>query len=182
MASSGDRATYVAAAIAIGAACILGLTVLPRLSISRADQDQFGDKPAPAFVLPVIHNGEKGSRLALEDLKGSPVLLDFWATWCGPCSMQTPILDRISRRYKDRGLVVVGVNVQDDDHAAALRYAGDKKLSYPVVVDETGLTQKSYGVNRLPTLILIDREGKVVKVSNGLVDEAALDRMIREVM
>jgi len=96
--------------------------------------------------------------------------------------MQTPILDRISRRYKDRGLVVVGVNVHDDDHAAALRYAGAKDLSYPVVVDESGLTQRSYNVNKLPTPILINREGKVVKVSSGLVDEAALDRMVREVM
>lgn len=178
---SSDRMTLIAAAVAIGAAVILGMTLLPRLSFSQvtpaADRN-----PAPTFQLPVVHNGEPNSKVALAELKGSPVLLDFWATWCGPCRMQTPILDRVARRYQDKGLKVVGVNVVDDDHGLAKQYAEQKGLTYPIVVDDKGLVQREYNVNRLPTMVLIDREGRIVKVTNGVVDEAGLDKLIQEVM
>jgi cytochrome c biogenesis protein CcmG, thiol:disulfide interchange protein DsbE len=96
--------------------------------------------------------------------------------------MQTPILDRVAKRYADKGLEVVGINVFDDDHDAARNYAKAKKLSYPVVVDEKGIVQRDYGVNNLPSLILVDREGRIVRVSRGLVDEATLDRMVRDIL
>jgi len=177
---SSDKATFVAAAIVIGAAVLLGLTVLPRVSFSSGAHE--GGEPAVLFDLPVIHNGDKGSKLALADLKGSPVLIDFWATWCGPCAMQTPILDRLAKRHQGKGLKVVGVNVVDDDPEAAADYAKRKSLSYPIVLDDTGLTQRSYGVNRLPTMILVDKDGRVVRRMSGLVDEASLERMIQEVL
>ncbi|NUP09287.1 MAG: TlpA family protein disulfide reductase [Polyangiaceae bacterium] len=175
-----DKATFIAGAVVIGAACLAGVTLLPRINPLRASPEAQEMKPAPAFSLPVISKGEKGSRLALEDLKGSVVLVDFWATWCGACSMQTPIVDRIAKRYQERGLHVVSVNVFDDDHSAAAQEA--QRWSFPVVVDETGLTQKAYGVDRLPTLILIDKEGRIVKTTHGLIDENSLDRMVREAM
>lgn len=182
----------VAIAVILGAACILGLTVLPKLSFSGGT-DPSKREPAPAFTLPVIHDstGETpelipgrapAAQLSLEDLKGQPVVLDFWATWCGPCQMQTPILDRVARRYEEKGLKVVGVNVHDDDHAAARKYAKAKNLSYPIVVDEAGLAQRDYAVNNLPSLVLVDREGRIVRVSRGLVDEATLDRMVRDIL
>ncbi len=180
MASSQDRATFVAGAIVIGAAVLVGLTVLPRISPSRASSDEGERKPAPEFSLPVATKGDPGSRLALADMKGSPVLLDFWATWCGPCSLQSPIVDRIARRYEEKGLHVVGINVIDDDHAAAAAHG--KSFAYPIVIDETGLTQKAYGVDRLPTLVLIDKEGRVVKQTHGLVDESSLDKMVRDIL
>ncbi len=173
--SSGFAPTAaVIAALALGA-----LMVLPRISFSR---DEAKPVPAPAFVLPVIHNGDPGSRLSLEDLKGSPVILDFWATWCQPCAMQTPVLDRLARRHQARGLKVVGLNVADDEHAAAARYAEGKGLAYPIVVDETGETQRKYAVTRLPSLVIIDREGRVVHRTSGFVDEASLDRLLKDVL
>lgn len=167
------------AALVIAAACLAGMFLLPRISLSTSPKPT---REAPAFVLPVIHNGESGSRLELSALKGSPVLIDFWATWCGPCNMQTPILDRLSRRYESKGLKVVGINVIDDDAALAKRYAQAKGLTYPIVVDDKGLTQREYGVRGLPSLILIDRDGRIVHQTSGLVDEATLDRMIRETL
>ncbi len=182
----------IASAVVVAAAVILGLTVLPKLSFSSSS-DPSKREPAPAFTLPVIHDSAAetpslvpgrapAAQLSLADLKGKPVILDFWATWCGPCQMQTPILDRIARRYQDKGLTIVGVNVHDDDHAAARKYAQKKNLSYPIVVDETGMAQRDYAVNNLPSLILVDREGRIVRVSRGLVDEATLDRMVRDIL
>lgn len=184
MAASPDRSEpdgryFATVAVVIAAACLAGMFLLPRITLSGSPKVR---REAPAFVLPVIHNGEVGSRLELGGLRGSPVLIDFWATWCGPCNMQTPILDRLSRRYQGKGLKVVGVNVIDDDHALAKRYAESKGLSYPIVVDDKGLTQREYGVRGLPSLILIDRDGKILHQTSGLVDEATLDRMIREAL
>lgn len=173
------RATVIAATIVAGAAVLAGLTLLPRISASRiaAEEDR---QPAPAFNLPVIAQGEPGSRLALEEMKGSPVLLDFWASWCGACSMQAPIVDRLARRYQDRGLKVVSINVLNDDHALAAKMGS--KFPFPVVLDDTGLASKSYGADSLPTMVLIDKEGRIVKKTRGVVDESTLDRMVREVL
>ncbi len=174
-----DRFGFGFAAALIAGAALVGLTLLPRLSFSR---DETKGHPAPVFTLPVIHNGDAGSRLSLADLKGTPVVLDFWATWCGPCAMQTPILDRLARRHRDKGLTVVGVNVSDDDPAQAARYASQKKLSYPMVVDEAGVVQREYGVNKLPGLVIIDKEGRIVHRTSGFVDEASLDRLLKDVL
>jgi thiol-disulfide isomerase/thioredoxin len=189
--SEGNTPSFVAIAVILAAACILGLTVLPRLTLSGSS-DPSKREPAPAFTLPVLHDSSHPSppsagrapeaQLALEDLKGKPVVLDFWATWCGPCMMQTPILDRVAKRYADKGLEVVGINVFDDDHDAARNYARVKKLAYPIVLDDKGVVQREYGVNNLPSLVLVDREGRIVRVSRGLVDEATLDRMVRDIL
>jgi cytochrome c biogenesis protein CcmG, thiol:disulfide interchange protein DsbE len=170
---------FAPSALIIAAVALVGLILLPRLSFSR---DEAKNLPAPAFVLPVIHNGEPGSRLSLADLKGQAVIVDFWATWCQPCAMQTPVLDRLSRRHRERGLRVVGVDVLDDDAAAAAGYAAQKGLSYPIVVDETGITQREYGVSKLPSLIIIDREGRIVHRTSGFVDEASLERLLKDVL
>ncbi|HTJ82354.1 MAG TPA: TlpA disulfide reductase family protein [Polyangiaceae bacterium] len=175
--SPEDRSFIMFAAAAIALAVLAGFFLLPRLAHTK----KLDAKPAPEFVLPVVHNGDPGSRLALADLKGKPVLIDFWATWCGPCAMQTPIVDRLAKRYEGK-VNVVGIDVADDDPNVARRYAEQKQLSYPVVVDDKGLTQREYGVTKLPSLIIIDKDGKVIHQTSGLVDEATLDRMLREAM
>lgn len=168
---------FLIAAI-LAAACILGLVLLPRLGRSGG---RMAGKPAPAFTLPVAHNGEPDARMSLEDLKGKPVLIDFWASWCGPCAMQAPILDRIAKRYDDQGLVVLGVNV-DDEAAVARAYAARKGITYPILVDESGAVQRSYGVDKLPSLVLVDRTGQVISFTQGLIDESSLDAIVRDAL
>ena len=158
----------------VALAILLAVAFLPKLTMFA---DPLVAKQAPDFSFEVIHNGDQGSRLALSDLKGHPVLLDFWASWCGPCQMQAPILERLSQRYKDRGLIVVGVNTNDKPGAGAAS-AQKKGLSYPIVFDGDGFSRDVYGVTSLPTLVLVGKDGMVKMVRSGLVDEGSLEEAI----
>jgi len=169
---------YPAIAVLLGLSTLFGLAILPRLS---GGQSELVGKPAPSLALPVAANGDPGARMSLADLGGKTVILDFWASWCGPCAAQAPILDRLARRYGDRGLVVLGVNV-DDTPEVARAYAAKKGLSYPILMDATSLAEKSYGVKALPSIVVVDKEGRVVSFSSGLVDEGTLDELVTSLM
>jgi thiol-disulfide isomerase/thioredoxin len=176
----------------IALACLAGMIVLPRLGRAAKSHDPApaftlpvvlnGDPGAPpAFTLPVVLNGDPGARMSLADLKGKPVLIDFWAYWCGPCRMQGPIVDRVAAKYKDRGLTVLGVSV-DGDRFQVTEGAKQAHMTYPVLTDETGEVQRAYHATNLPMLVLIDGDGKIVNSTQGLVDEASLDAMVREAL
>ena len=98
---------YPAIAVLLALSSLFGLAVLPRLALGSTRGMK--GKPAPAFTLPVVANGTAGQKLDLAELKGHPVILDFWASWCGPCAIEAPVLDRLARRYEKKGLVVLGV-------------------------------------------------------------------------
>ena len=115
--------------------------------------------------------------MSLDDLRGKIVLLDFWATWCGPCAMQAPILDRIARKYAEE-VVVLGINVGEAPELAR-KYAEAKGLTYPILADTRGEAQALYGATTLPTVVMIDREGNITSFTQGLVRQAALERAIR---
>jgi thiol-disulfide isomerase/thioredoxin len=168
---------YPAIAVLLGLSALFGLAILPRLGV----QGRMVGKPAPALSLPVAANGTVGSRMSLDDLKGRAVLLDFWASWCGPCAMEAPVVDRLARRYEKKGLVVMGVNVSDPPEIVR-RYAAQKGLSYPMVLDADNNVQRSYGVDKLPSLVLIGKDGNVLAFLTGLVDEASLNDIVSGAM
>jgi thiol-disulfide isomerase/thioredoxin len=161
----------IAALVALSA--LFGLVVLPRLSPPGGDMLR---KPAPDFSLPIVANGDPGSRLKLSELQGKIVLLDFWATWCGPCAVQAPILDRIARKYPD-DLMVLGVNVGESP-ARARAYAKQKGLSYPILADPHQQVQALYGASTLPTVVLIDQKGHITAFVRGVVSQNRLERAI----
>lgn len=165
---------YPAIAVLLALSALFGLAVLPRLSSSGSGMV---GKPAPDLILPVAANGDPGARMQLADLKGQVVILDFWATWCGPCTIQAPILDRISRRYQKKGLVVLGVNI-DDTPKVASEYALQKGLSYPILVDPSRDASRHYDISKLPSLVLINKEGNVAAYLTGIIDEATLDEVV----
>jgi cytochrome c biogenesis protein CcmG, thiol:disulfide interchange protein DsbE len=165
---------YPAIAVLLGLSGLFGLAILPRLA--PGDRGMVG-KPAPAFTLPVAANGEAGARMSTAELKGRPIVLDFWASWCGPCAVEAPVLDRLARRYEKRGLVVLGVNTSDTAEVIKA-YASKKGLSYPTVLDGGSVVSDQYGVEKLPSLVVIDKAGNVAAYLVGVVDESSLDEIV----
>jgi thiol-disulfide isomerase/thioredoxin len=166
------------------AALMVGLATLPRLL--RAPDPALVGQQAPDFVLSVVANaapsGDDPSHLRMSDLRGQAVLLDFWATWCGPCRAEAPIVDALARRWKDRGVAVVGVDTDTPDQGDPRVFAQQYGLSYPVVRDSSGDASRRYGIDGLPTLVVVSRTGRVVAIRTGLTDGGELDRLVRQAL
>lgn len=113
-------------------------------------------EPAPDFTLK--SNGN--SNLRLSEQRGQVVLLNFWASWCGPCRQEMPLLDKIQQKYAKLGFTVLGVNV-DKDRAKADKILKDIPVSFPILYDNEGLVSKLFDVNAMPTTVLIDRDGNM---------------------
>ena len=164
---------FIGALLAISA--LFGLLIMPRLGQGSA----FIDRPAPDFELPVVANGASGNaRIRLSQLKDKVVILDFWATWCGPCAQQAPILDRIARKYES-DVVVLGINVGEAPQSAA-NYARAKGLSYPILIDPEGAAQAAYDASAVPTVVVIDTRGNIATFNRGVVRQAELERVLKD--
>jgi len=162
----------IAALIALSA--LFGLVVMPRLSPAGSDMV---DTPAPDFTLPVVANGDDGARLQLSGLRNKVVIIDFWATWCQPCGVQAPILDRIARKYPD-DVIVLGINVGESP-GRARQYVKKKGLSYPILADTGAEAQRLYGASTLPTVVVVDKQGQIKSLVKGVMQQSALERTIR---
>ncbi|HLI77633.1 MAG TPA: TlpA disulfide reductase family protein [Acidobacteriaceae bacterium] len=138
---------------------------------------QLQGKPAPAFSL-VSTDGKK---VSLSDFKGRPVIVNFWATWCGPCKLEMPWFEEFSKKYAAQGLVVLGLN-QDDGMAPAevAREAKHIGVSYPVLMpDKDEHVSKEYGgVDYLPETFYVDRSGKVAAISSGAPSKDQMQGLI----
>lgn len=136
-------------------------------------------KPAPDFEAKTLD----GRALSLSGLKGKVVLLDFWATWCGPCEETIPNLVELYRRHRASGLEIVGVSL-DDDERDVPAFAAENGMRYPIVVDSEKRLLDSYQVRSVPTTVLVDREGVVRGrwVGAGEEIERELEGKIRELL
>lgn len=129
---------------------------------AKASPEELIAKPATDFALRSL----SGDNLRLSEQLGEVVILNFWATWCGPCRQEMPLLDEIHSKYRRAGLVLLSINI--DEHAeAAAEMAKTLGVSYPVLLDARNEVAKAYEIGTLPVTFLIDREGKVRYVSEG---------------
>ncbi len=120
---------------------------------------------APVFVLPRL--GAEGT-IDLATLRGKVVVINFWASWCIPCRDEAPALEATWQRYRDRGVVVLGVNVQDLI-PEALRFMKDTKTSYPNVRDRDNTVYRAYGLTGVPETFFVDRQARIVRKFPGVV-------------
>jgi peroxiredoxin len=105
-------------------------------------------------------------RLAIEDLRGKVVLVNFWASWCAECRPEMPAFERLHRELAAKGLAVVGVNAREE-RAAIRRYASELGLTFPLVLDPDGKINAAYGVVGLPTTFVVARDGRVIALAVG---------------
>ena len=148
------------------------------LSASEAFSGVPPSAPGPDFELPTM----TGPKLRLHEQRGKVVLVNFWATWCGPCRQEMPHLDRLYRKYHSAGFVLLGISV-DDDRGKAAEFARKLGVSFPVLFDTDKAVSGLYGAV-MPSTLIIDRDGKVRYVHLGYLPgyEVTYEQQIRELM
>ena len=142
-----------------------GRTLIPTLLLALLAGTATATGPAPAapdFTLPARDGGE----VHLSELKGQVVMINFWATWCGPCRQEMPLLQQIHAKYEPLGFTMLGVNVEPDS-AAAQNWLKGMAVSFPIVFDRKSEVSSIFGVEAMPSSILIDREGRIRHVHRG---------------
>ena len=136
-------------------------------------------QPAPDFTLP----SAAGPNLRLQEQRGRVVMLNFWATWCGPCKREMPQLNRLYTKYRASGFVLMGVNV-DEDPQNALGVSSKLGLQFPVVFDSAKRVSRLYDLSTMPSTVLIDRDGLMRYIHRGYKDgvEDTYDQQIAELL
>jgi peroxiredoxin len=112
-----------------------------------------------------------GSKFELASRRGKVVLLNLWATWCGPCRFEIPELQRMHDAYEPRGFEVVGVSVDEGGVESVRQFVAEQKMTYPIALDPQGNLATLFQTSVLPTSVVIDRHGKIVWKKYGLIPE-----------
>jgi len=134
---------------------------------------------APDFSLPA----RDGSAVRLSDLRGQVVMINFWATWCGPCRKEMPLLEQLQAKYGPLGFTLLGVNVEPDS-AAATAWLKGVPVSFPILFDTRNAVAESFGVQGMPSSVFVDRAGRVRHVHRGYQpgDESQYADLIRSLV
>jgi len=135
--------------------------------------------PAPDFTL----QSSSGDNVRLAEQRGQVVMLNFWASWCGPCRKEMPLLDEMSKRYSAAGFVLYGVNVEEDN-TDAKKIIKDLGVSFPILYDTESKASSLYNVDAMPTTVVIDKKGEIRYINRGYKagDENKYRDQIRELI
>jgi peroxiredoxin len=134
------------------------------------------DHFAPSFTVRTLD----GKTFRLQEQRGKPVVLDFWATWCAPCRASMSHLDRLQERYARDGLVVLGLSVDEDPPASVKRFAERLGIKFRLAMADEKLLDRYGPIRMLPTTFFINRRGEVVRRTVGYLDTETLDAYVRE--
>jgi cytochrome c biogenesis protein CcmG/thiol:disulfide interchange protein DsbE len=165
------------------AVAVLAVAVL--LSFGLTHRDALASSPlmkrqAPAFTLPAL-DGRRQDAVRLADLRGHVVVVNFWASWCAECRTEQDSMNRVWQRFRDAGVVVVGVDFEDAK-GNARQYVASSGASYPMVVDTNSKTALAYGVRGIPETYVVDPHGRLVHRVIGPVTDTELTRQITGVL
>jgi len=163
-----------------GIAFIIALLVgLPGFAAEKPDVGS----QAPSFSVPLLEGGELD---LAQHLGKNPILLDFWSIYCVSCVQEMPKLVEIYERYKDRGFIAVGVDLDSFGQKRVVRFVQGLsfKITYPLVIDAQREVAAKYGVSVLPTTVVIDRKGKIIFYHVGYApgDEATIEEKVKEAL
>jgi peroxiredoxin len=168
-----DPLTLRRAVLAAVPALLATLAAAPALAVVVAQA------PAPDFTLAAVD----GANLRLKEQRGKVVLVNFWASWCGPCRQEMPHLNRLYDKYRESGFQLLGINI-DDDPRSAVQLATRWGLHFPVLLDTDKRVSRQYDLGTMPSTVLIDRDGRVRFVHRGYRDgtEQAYEQQIRALL
>jgi thiol-disulfide isomerase/thioredoxin len=139
----------------------------PGASGQDATTPKLQGKPAPGFTLVDLD----GKKVSLSDYKGKPVLVNFWATWCGPCKLEMPWFQEFSQKYAGQGLVVLGLAADDAGKSVIAGTAKKSGVTYPILLADETVETAYGGVDFLPETFYVDRSGKVMLETAGVSSE-----------
>ena len=153
--------------------------LLAGMALAAAATPLAPSTPAPDFTLRTAD----GRNLRLQEQRGQVVMVNFWATWCGPCRQEMPHLNKLYEKYRSSGFVLLGVNV-DDDTTQAAGVASKLGVTFPVLPDADKRVSRQYDLSAMPSTVLIDRDGRVRYLHRGYQNgfENTYDRQIRELL
>jgi peroxiredoxin len=135
-------------------------------------------KAAPEFTLKDVD----GKSVNLSDYKGKVVLLNFWATWCGPCKIEIPWFVDFEQKYKDRGFAVLGVAMDDEGLEIVKPYLEKSKVNYRIVLGNDSVATMYGGIESLPTTFVLDRDGRIASTHIGLVSKSDYENEIQQLL
>ncbi len=135
-------------------------------------------QPAPALVLKDLN----GKEVSLAALKGKVVVVDFWATWCGPCQQEIPGYIEMQKQYGPQGLVVVGVSLDTKKASEVKKFVEAKGMNYPVVIGSFDHVDAFGGFEVIPTTFLIGRDGKVLHQKSGAMEHAEYEAIVKKAL
>jgi thiol-disulfide isomerase/thioredoxin len=135
-------------------------------------------KSAPEFTLKDVD----GKPVNLADYKGKVVLLNFWATWCGPCKIEIPWFIDFEQKYKDRGFAVLGVAMDDEGLEIVKPYLEKSKINYRIVLGNDSVATMYGGIDSLPTTFVLDKDGKIASTHVGLVSKSDYENEIQQLL
>lgn len=171
--------SHLAAIVAVGTALSLGYTACaPSTVVRAAVKDSKDRKGAPDFAL----KDAAGKVVRLSDYRGKVVLLDFWATWCGPCQVEIPWFIDFQRKHKSEGFEVIGVSMDDDAWTAITPFVKEKGINYRIVLGDEKTGDQYGGVEALPTTFIIDREGRIASIHVGLAGKKDFEDAIEKLL
>ena len=151
--------------------------ILVIFTVSTLAASSLEGQVAPDFVL----RSATGENLRLSEYRGDVVLINFWATWCGPCRQEMPLLDDLYGRYQRVGFNLLGVNI-DEDSRRAMQMVQELGVNFPVLFDENKEVSKLYEVAAMPVTILVDREGIVQRYNPGDLSHEELVALIEPLL
>lgn len=151
----------------------------PTQSPTKASRPKPPKKGAPAYEFSL--SDLEGNRVALSDFRGKKVMLNFWATWCGPCRREIPHMVKLYGELYDQGFEIVAVNLREDP-AKVARFVEQFKMNFPILLDKYGQVGGEYYVRAIPTSIFLDEAGIIQAVHRGTLTETALRNYVEALM